>query len=536
MNVDELIALSGKLFNRGSLLDYWQEVAYQFYPERADFTTTRFLGEEMLQHLSTSYPVLARRELGDTFSAMLRPKEKDWFQLRASREEVEGTEEREWLEWATATTRRAMYDRLSGFTRATKQGDHDFGTFGQCVISVELNRARDGFLYRNWHLRDCAWRENAEMQIDTVFRKWKPTATDLEAIFGDRVHGSVAAMIRQNEPYKEIECLHCVVPSQGRHRQPFRSVYIDATNRHIMEDRGAWTIGYVVPRWQTVSGSQYAHSPAVIAALPDARLIQAVTLTLLDAGEMYAAPPMLAVREAIRGDIDLRSRGITWVDAEYDERLGDVLRPVSQDSRGYPIGDNIREEARTAIADAFFLSKLQLPPADTGQMTAYEVAQRVQEFIRTTLPLFEPVEDDYNGALCDLTFEIGMRNGMYGPPTLIPERLRGADIEFRFISPLSQARDREKGNQFLETAQMLAQAVQLDPNAAIMLDTAEAIRDALHGIGTPASWMRDEREVEEMRQAAQEAEQTAATVQGVGQMAQVGQQVGAAAQALEGVV
>lgn len=35
--------------------------------------------------------------------------------------------------------------------------------------------------------------------------------------------------------------------------------------------------------------------------------------------------------EAIRSDIDLRARGITWVDSQYDERLGEVLRPDCPD-------------------------------------------------------------------------------------------------------------------------------------------------------------------------------------------------------------
>jgi hypothetical protein len=46
-----------------------------------------------------------------------------------------------------------------------------------------------------------------------------------------------------------------------------------------------WTGFYRIPRWQTVSGSQYSYSPATVAALPDARLIQAMTFTLLEAGE-----------------------------------------------------------------------------------------------------------------------------------------------------------------------------------------------------------------------------------------------------------
>ena len=44
---DEIIRHSGELFNkRIQLLSLWQEIAENFYPERADFTVNRTLGED----------------------------------------------------------------------------------------------------------------------------------------------------------------------------------------------------------------------------------------------------------------------------------------------------------------------------------------------------------------------------------------------------------------------------------------------------------------------------------------------------------
>lgn len=532
MMLQDMLDLSNQLLSgRDNLLAHWQDIADQFYPERADFTRTRTLGEDFADHLTTSYPILARRELGDTFSSMLRPKDRDWFYLDTE-DDADDRDGKAWLEMAALKQRKAMYDRQSGFVRATKQADHDYAAFGQAVISAELARDRTRLLFRNWHLRDVAWRENAEMQIDTVVRKWSPTVTDLDAIFGNKAHSKIREAIRRNQPYDKIDCLHIVIPSAGKYRQPFRSIYIDKTNNHIMEDVGSWSMIYIIPRWQTVSGSQYAHSPAVVAAMPDARTLQAVSLTLLEAGELYTGPPMVAVQDAIRGDIDLRSRGITWVDAQYDERLGEVLRPLTQDMRGYPVGADMRESIREMIAEAFYLNKLSLPPAGGREMTAFEVSQRVQEFIRTTLPLFEPVEDDYNGAICDAAFDLGMRNGLFGPLDMIPKSLRGRNVQFRFVSPLSEAREREKASRWMETRELLLSAAELDPRAPMMLNVQVAVRDALDGSGTPAKWLRSEQEVEDMTREMEEQQAQAAQIQQIGQIAGVAQDVGAAADAL----
>src|SRR5256885_15923511 len=120
-----LLEHGNQLFDRrGSLLTLWQEIADNFYPERADFTVSRSPGTEFAGHLDTSYPILARRDLGNAFSSMLRPSEKDWFHIRPSRVERETDRALKWLEMAEQTQRRAMYDRVSQFVRATKEGDN----------------------------------------------------------------------------------------------------------------------------------------------------------------------------------------------------------------------------------------------------------------------------------------------------------------------------------------------------------------------------------------------------------------------------
>lgn len=508
---DQADQLFGK---RNSLLSLWQEIAENFYPERADFTMARNLGSEMARNLMTSYPVLACRDLGGSFGAMLRPTAKDWFKITTTRPDKEDTLSKQWLEWATTFTKNVMYDRRGNFTRATKEGDRDFAAFGQCAISVEMNITGDGLLYRAWHLRDVAWAEDATGKVTTIFRKWKPTCADLIQLFKGRVHPKIKERVLK-EPYAEVNVLHAVVPTdryaqisgKAPMRQPFVSYYIDMDNNHEMECVGSWTQIYCVPRWSTVSGSQYAHSPSVVAALPDARLIQQVTRVLLEAGEKATNPPMVGVQEAIRGDVAIYAGGITWVDAEYDERLGEVLRPMTLDKSGLHFGMEWGQDLRHQIADAFYLSKLNLPPAGDREMTAYEVGQRMQEFIRNTLPLFEPMEQDYNGPLCEMTFELLMHNSPEMRQS-VPPQIAGADVEFKFESPLHEASEKIKVGQYMEAQQVLANAIHLDASVALIVDNKKATRDVLEAV-IPNSWLRTEAEVDRMaaQQAAQQQSQ-----------------------------
>lgn len=511
--IDDLIKQSEQMFdNRGPLLALWQTIADNFYPERADFTTVRNLGAEFGADLTTSYPILTRRDLGNTIGAMLRPTSKAWFHVRTTNYSSIGAEARAWLQGASERMRIAMHDRSSQFSRATKEGDHDFATFGQTVLQTSMNSEGTGLLYRCWHLRDVAWCEDADGKTDTVYRKWKPTALELSKLFPGKVHANITKCLAK-EPYKTFDVVHCIMPTdqyQGetKHRTPYISIYFDKTHKHIMEEVGILENEYIIPRWSTVSGSQYAYSPATIAALPDARLLQAMTRTLLEAGEKAVSPPMIAVQEAIRSDISIYAGGITWVDSAYDERLGEVLRPLTQEKNGIPLGQDMADRLRMTLTEAFYLNKVSLPPAG-ADMTAFEVGQRVQEYIRQALPLFEPMESSYNSPLCENTFGIMMRMGAFGSPYDMPKELHGQDIEFTFESPLHDAVEREKGQRFLEAKSMLAQAIELDPNAADMIDASVALRDVLESIGVPAKWTRSEEEVNQRASQRLQAQQSA---------------------------
>lgn len=541
--VNDLVRRSGDLFSRKRVLDtLWQEIAENFYPERADFTVTRFLGQDFANNLSTSYPLLARRELGDTFSTMLRPTKTDWFHVRVKDREDYSIEEKRWLEMATTKQRKFMYEKESGFVRATKEGDHDFAAFGQCVISTEYNKDFNGLLYRCHHLRDVAWSEDHDGMIDFVCRKWKPTVRNLCRQFPDKV----CDKIKQNnekDPFRDVVCQHIVMRAdeyQGldgngmdfKDNYEFVSIYIDVENMCILEEKGVHDLIYTIPRWQTVSGSQYAYSPATVAGLADARLIQAITLTLLEAGEKAVNPAMIATDGSVRSDVNLMAGGVTWVDQEYDERLGQSLRPVAQDFSGLPTGMDMQERIRMTIMEAFFLNKINLPPAQSPEMTAFEFSQRIQEYIRQAMPLFEPMEINYNGEICTQTFKKLFRGGAFGSIDEMPESLREADIDFVFESPLHDAKEKQKSQVFMQTKALLAEAVALDEGAASIIDARGALRDALDGMGTPAKWMKSDeqvqKEMEARKQAIAQQQQLAMMQQG----AEVAEKMGNAGQSM----
>lgn len=539
--VKELKSQGEYLFQKKSpVLGLWQELAENFYPERADFTATRWIGRDYAANLTTSYPILARRELANAFSQMLRPPGQEWFYIETSRNDRLDIDGRRWLQYATTTQRNAMADRKSSFVRATSEADNDFAAFGQCAISTELNTARDTLRYRCHHLRDLAWCENEDGRIDTIYHRWKPEARALARMFPNTISFKVKELLEKS-PYQQVNVMRVILPSdhyqaakiaaQNKIKTPYVSIYLDTDNDTILEEVGVLNTIYAIPRWETVSGVQYAVSPATVAALPDARLIQAMTLVLLEVGEQAADPPRVTPGDIVRGDYALYSGGVTTYDATYDEKSGEVLRPIAADRSGLGFAMQLRESTQQAIAKAFYLDTLNLPTR-TSDMTAYEVSQRVQEYIRNALPLFGPAEMEYNGAICEDTFHLLERGGAFGPR---PKSLQDSTIQFRFESPLHQAVDKQKVDQLSEARAMLAQSVALDPSSAFILDANVAVRDALNAARIPAIWMRSEDQVAEMQQTQQQQQQAQQMIQTMQQGGAAAEQIGRAGQAIQGI-
>lgn len=539
-NVQNLVARSGRILSkRWNLLSLWQNIADHFYPMRADFTIKRDLGDELNDQLFTSYPLLVHRDLSDSFSSMLRPTDKDWFYIVTDMEQDDMPHDaRVWLEHKAMIMRKIMYKRDTSFVRATKEADRDFAAFGNAVIQIKPNKNFDGIFYKTHHLRDVAWIENDEGKIVEVHRKFKMYAIDLMKMFDGKVHSKVKEMVDnpKKDSYQQVECVHMMIPSDDYEttkyeRYPYVSVIIDMNNEFIMEEIGSQHEQYIIPRWTTVAGSQYAHSPAAITALPDARLIQQMSRVILEAGEKTTNPPMIATQEAVTSSIDLYPGGVTWLDAEYDEKLGEALRPISQNYSGLPIGIDMREQVAAMIGEAFYINKLNLPPPEAN-MTAYEVGQRVQQYIRQALPLFEPLENNYNGQVCEQTFSLLLSMGAFGAPGDIPQSLQGREIRFKFESPLHDSVEELNANRFVQSAEMLKVAAELDQTSFSLLDVKEGFRDALGGIGVPQHWIRSEEEVERESEQFLQQQKTSQALEAAGAATQVAAQAGEAQKAL----
>ena len=533
----EVVRIGDSLFDKKRPVDALrQELALNFYPERADFTTKRNEGDEFADHLFASYAPLARRELGNMLGEFLRPSK--FFSIHVDDDELdEADAERAFLERLTDIQWRVMSMPRANLVGACTLTDHDFATFGDGVLKFDRNSAGDAMLFRNYHPRDVAWSENADGRIDHLHRDWEPTARQLKYHFPKTVSQEVIRAC-EKDPEKTFRCRHVIMPSRmydhkgaGGKEYPFVSFYVEKESETVLEKTGLNYFNYVVPRWQTVSGSAYGVSMATSVILPDGRTLQVVMRTLREAGENYVNPPLIAVTEAIRGDIALYPGGITTADIEYDGRIGDVLRPIGKDKSGFPIGVELAAALKEDIRAGMMLDKIQLPEANRA-MTATEVRRRIQEHIRAAAPISKPIQKEYNDPLCDGVFQFLREAGAF-PMQEMPPSLAGKDIKFRFRSPMDELAEQNEAEVYMDVRdRLLAPMLQIDPSLAEIADWEVSTRDAMRAAGWKQKWFKPKEAVQERRvQMAERAKQQQAMAD-IASSGQVAEQAGRGGKAL----
>ena len=510
----ELVTIGDKLFSKK---DQWdslaQEIAEHFYPLRADFTTSFSLGDDFATGIMDSFPVLACRTLGDAPSAMLR--QGNWFDVKTTDDELnDDPAASRWLEDTTKKLRNLIYDRRANFVRATGEADHDWAAFGNPVLSVEESPSRDHFLFRCWHPKENAWMENGVGRIDHNQRKMPMTARGIMSrlAWAKKAHHDIK-QAAEKDPTREFRLRHIVMPfeeiygdDKAKRRQykdmPFCSLYIDCEHDEILSEGPLPVFNYVIPRWRTVAGFPQGFSPATITSLPDGRMLQQLARIILEQGEKALDAPMFAKGEIFRDAVNRYAGGMTYVDLEDDQKIQDVLS-FEEASNGLPAGLEMKADVRNMIAESFLLNKLMLPAE--REMTKFETQARLAEFRRSVLPFFGPIEHEYHMPLLDTAFQMALRNNQFNLEEM-PDALSGADVTFKFESPLNTAEGRAMVQAFQESVQIIAGGAQLDQGVQADYDYRKMTKDAVKGTGAPADWSKDEEVAEEDAEAAAQSQ------------------------------
>jgi len=453
------------------------------------FTSEWTPGAQKTERLFDTSPMLAARGLASTIDGLIKPKQTQWFEIETDDDALmRDSEVAEWLYDSERRLFKEIYRPQARWMQATGEADADIVVIGNAFVLCTENTNRDGFLFRTTHMKDTHFVENADGAVDTVHLTERTALNVAAQRWGyDNLSEASKELIRNDKGHEKVKFIQVIEPRNERDprrtdamHKPWRYCVIEADEKHKVLESGMDEFPGGAVRWDTTAGETYGRGPGTL-ALPDAQTCQQIKKTLLKAGHRAVDPPWIAARNQLLGPAQNRPGGLTYFDPVEAGKFGND--PVKQlDSRAQlPFGLELLQQEREEVAAAFYRNILNLP-VDGPDMTATEVIQRREEFVREIGAVFGRLETEYITPLVERAFAIMMRRSLRmnfsGPMTFRkpPDVLQGHEIRFKFSSPIDKAKRQIESAQTRDWLLRVLEMAKVEPEIKDIADFDAALR------------------------------------------------------------
>tara|TARA_R110002051_G_scaffold95467_4_gene165470 strand:- start:2863 stop:3699 length:837 start_codon:yes stop_codon:yes gene_type:complete len=215
-------------------------------------------------------------------------------------------------------------------------------------------------------------------------------------------------------------------------------------------------------------------------------------------------PPMVAPTSLKGRPTTVIAGGTTYVDStqggqgfipayQVQPRLNELMMDIQE------VQERI---ARGFYADLFAM----MIGSDRRQITATEVAERHEEKLVLLGPVLQRLNVELLDPLLEDTFHFAGEAGMIAPP---PIDLQGMDLKIEYVSLLAQAQQAVAAAGIERTMGFAGNLVAVFPQIADNIDADAALRQYSAILGNPSEILKDEMEVNAMREQRAQAEQAA---------------------------
>ena len=380
--------------------------------------------------------------------------------------------------------------------------------------------ASDGerITFRVMHPREMWIAENFEGIVDTHFREFYLTVKKAVEQFGF-YHESVKQMYDHNQLHKEIHFIHAVYPrglkGSSPDTRPFASEYVDLDNNVIARRGGYTTNPYATWRYRKLSHESYGRGPAWD-AIRDIKLLNRFGKTALQAGQRHADPPLMLPSE-MKNKYDRRAGAVNYY--EDPNRL-----PFQVNERSnYPIQQEMINEKRQVIRQAFSVDFFLMLQNQTREMTATETIERQNEKVAILGAAIGRFQTEALRPIIDMVYDISYNAGrMPEPPDIVKERYGGKPISIDYTGPLAQAQKRLRMQGTQAALQAALPYAQFDPTMIDRFNFDAVAKDMAESYGMRADAIRTDAEVRQIREQRAQQQQQQAEMEQQESMARAG--------------
>ncbi|MCD8349616.1 MAG: portal protein [Planctomycetaceae bacterium] len=457
---------------------------------------------------------------------------KPWFEVtHPDSEMMEVGPVKQWMHVVQEIMRDTL--RRSNFYSVMPNLYHEAVIYGTAAALIDQD-GETGVRLRHLTIGEYFLAVGEDLRVNTLDRRRDMTAAQMREKFGKDNPGyntAVREALRTgNLDDATFTIIHAIQPAGdtmfgGKMREgfPYESVYFMQATERPDEDRQAIlqyqmhrSSPFVAVRWSSVSDDVYGFSPGMM-ALSDNRMLQSMERDYINAAEM-AIKPMLTGPSSLEWDFKVRSMQPGLYVPHNDLGSSPGIRPLYQvdfdfNNTRVKIQDTV-QQIQNKFYNNLFLSIL----FNTKQMTATEVAQRLEEKAMVLGPVLERFQSELFDPILNRVFSLLFyERGVIPTP---PEEIAGNNLKIDYIGSLAQSVRLQGITNITNVLPILLELLKIDPSAAKKLNVREIIDEVTKSANFSPKMVRTDEECAQLdAQEAEQRQQEAAAQQAV-QMAQ----------------
>lgn len=523
----------------------WADLAEFILPNQNGnfFNNNQNKAKRNSERVFKSEPVIFNRDLSNAVHSTITNPAMEWSKLAFKNDELNNDDAgKAWRQDATHEIHHMLNDsNFDGTLGECYQSLFALGTF--VLFHEEITSDSGEYIgsnFQSWHLSQISYLENHLGDVDTCYRKYMMTCKQLIDKFGEEACGERICETAKNTPDKEYLVYLIIKPRDeseielnsvglaAPEKRPYEALYVlESGNRLLLED-GFYEFPVYINRVSKLPGEIYGYGPGH-SCLADILSLNAIQREDLVALAKASNPPFIVTQGNLIS-ADFRPAHPTVVQEGDPNHFREFVTQARFD-----VTDNRMERLVSTLKSAFYIDKLMLPPrTETGEMTAYEISQRLEQMQTVLGPVLSRLNYEFLTPLVVRSLKILMRAGKIPPLpdsilSKLPKKGSSSQVDFQISFVNSLARSQQLAElrnvqTWLQETMALAQIKpevldNIDPDAVI--NYASKIRDI------PSEFLLPKEQVDQLRQQRQKAQQAQMMLAGGEQASNIAKNLGA---------
>lgn len=483
---------------KANWLSYWEDLARFGAPRRMGFVGQRTPGDKRVTpQVYNPIGINCVQTLAAALHGMTMNPAIKWLNLRLVDDDFNEREDvKHWCNSVSKRVANILASPQVAFHSHANQLLEDLSSIGTGVMycGQQTKGPNANHLFVRTHsIAKVCIAENQYGAIDTVMLEYEYSVRQMVNIWGNSVSAKVREKYDKSQYDDTVKVINCVSPREQYDPQiktplhhPIEVVYFQDEEQHLLEETGVEEMPYVVPRWWLATGEVFGRSP-FMTALPQVKVANIATKTIMDAAEKAVAPPLTVPHEGLIGPVRTSPNGITFLKGKAE--IGQI--PTSSQ---LPYAGEYIRQLDDAIRTTMFVDQVQF--IGDFKMTATEVIQRQTERMRLLGPVLGRLENEFLNPLITRVFGIMYRLGQIPPA---PKDVQGQDLRIEYQSPLARAQKSQVAQGLMQALQLLLPLAQMGPQVAQQIfgpvDMGKLTPMVFDWFGVDIDLLKDERDL-----------------------------------------